>query len=63
MEFQADLQTAVVIANDFKMEAQEKIDKYEEENALLKERNNALAEEISKLHDEIAKYVCNRVFV
>ena len=36
LKFQADLQTAVVIANDFKMEAQEKIDKYEEENALLK---------------------------
>ena len=53
--YQADLQTAVVIANEFKMEAQENIEKYVSENALLKERNIALAEEISKLHEEIAK--------
>ncbi len=45
----------MVIANDFKMEAQENIEKYVAENQLLKERNEALVEEMVKLHDEVAK--------
>ncbi len=56
LHFQADLQTAVVIANDIKMEAQEDIEKYINENTELKQRNTTLAGEIIKLHDEVTRY-------
>lgn len=45
----ADLQTAVVVANDLKLEAQSEIERMGEENAALRLRIVALKEEVERL--------------
>ena len=51
-QFQADLQKAVVIANDFKTEAQEDMEKIINENLMLKEKNEKLKAEVERVHEE-----------
>lgn len=52
-QFQQDLQTAVVIANDIKTETQEDLDKVTVDNQRLKERNQTLEAETVKLQEQI----------
>ena len=52
-QFQHDLQTAVVIANDIKTETQEEMDRLKNENMLLTQKSNLLIEEFTKIHNEL----------
>ncbi|RUS83359.1 hypothetical protein EGW08_008862 [Elysia chlorotica] len=52
-QFQKDLQTAVVIANNFSQETQEKMEKLTQDNALLQDRNAQLESEVEKLQRDI----------
>ncbi len=54
-QFQTDLQMAVKIANNFKTEAQEDMEKTIADCAFYKERCQTLEEESSALHDELSK--------
>ncbi|GFO01137.1 cytospin-a [Plakobranchus ocellatus] len=51
-QFQKDLQTAVVIANNFSQETQEKMEKLTQDNSLLQEHNAQLEAEVEKLQRE-----------
>lgn len=50
-QFQKDLQIAVVVANDFKVEAQSDLEKLQEENGDLKRRMNALSVELERFRN------------
>lgn len=52
-QFQQDLQTAVVIANDMKTETQESMEQLRNENEMLNKKNNLLIEELTKAHNEV----------
>ncbi|XP_013080875.2 cytospin-A-like [Biomphalaria glabrata] len=52
-QFQKDLQTAVVIANNFSQETQEKMDRLTMENSQLHEKCLQLEDELNKLTQEI----------
>ena len=55
-QFQADLQTAVVIANDMKCETQEHMERMVNENFSLKERNRSLQDKLNEMEDNLEKY-------
>lgn len=50
-QFQSDLQVAVVVANDFKMEAQEDIERLTAENSQLREKLTNLSQEVEKIRN------------
>lgn len=52
-QFQKDLQTAVLVANDFRVETQDDMEHLQQENAQLKEKCNKLSSEIEKFKCEI----------
>ncbi|GFS26636.1 cytospin-A [Elysia marginata] len=52
-QFQKDLQMAVVIANNFSQETQEKMEKLTQDNGLLQERNAQLESEVEKLQRDL----------
>ncbi|CAL1537707.1 unnamed protein product [Lymnaea stagnalis] len=52
-QFQKDLQTAVVIANNFSQETQEKMDRLTLENSQLHEQCDSLETEVNKLRQEM----------
>lgn len=51
-QFQNDLLTTVKVANDFKTEVQHDLQKLEQENLLLKERNKQLSIDLDKAKGE-----------
>lgn len=55
-QFQADLQTAVVIANDIKTEAQEEIGDLRHRLQEAQEKNEKMSKELDELMNR--KYVC-----
>ncbi|KAH9525799.1 Cytospin-A [Bulinus truncatus] len=52
-QFQKDLQTAVVIANNFSQETQEKMDRLTTENSQLHEKCEHLEDDLNKLRQEL----------
>eukprot|EP00914_Ancora_sagittata_P000871 GHVO01002296.1.p1 GENE.GHVO01002296.1~~GHVO01002296.1.p1 ORF type:complete len:1070 (-),score=175.65 GHVO01002296.1:379-3588(-) len=52
-QFQADLQTAVVIANNIKSETQEDMEQIVSEKQALREENRAATKEINRLREEL----------
>lgn len=52
-KFQADLQTAVRVANDFMTEAEEKMNRMKDDYALTKDREAQLVEEIDRLRKKL----------
>ncbi|XP_074643646.1 catenin alpha-2-like [Tubulanus polymorphus] len=55
IQFQSDLQKAVVIANDIKMETQEDMEETLNENLLLKEKVASYQQELQKVSNELEK--------
>ncbi|CAC5386653.1 SPECC1 [Mytilus coruscus] len=52
-QFQKDLQTAVLVANDFRVETQDDMEQLQHDNAQLKEKCNKLNSEIDRLKIEM----------
>jgi hypothetical protein len=55
-KFQADLQTAVRVANDFMNESEEKMSKMRDDYNKTKERETCLLDEIDKLKKKLFNY-------
>jgi hypothetical protein len=53
-KFQADLQTAVRVANDFMLEAEEKMNRMKEDYASTKDKEAQLADEIDRLRKKLS---------
>lgn len=60
-KFQADLQTAVRVANDFMTEAEEKMNKMKDDYTLTKEKECQMVEEIEKLKKKLGNQECTKL--
>ncbi|KAK3083835.1 hypothetical protein FSP39_003886 [Pinctada imbricata] len=60
MQFQKDLQTAVLVANNFRAETQEDMEKVQQENIKLREKCKVLEEDVNKLREEMDRLKLQR---
>ena len=59
-QFQKDLQTAVLVANDFRVETQEDKEKIQQDNSSLADECQRLKQEVSKLKEDLDRHKMRR---